>query len=753
MPRWRSFGRWRAAGVAGSSLAQTAKLIASLTLEDHLSGPARGAESAVTGLEKSTDHATSRVGLLERGLGRARTGLGHFGSQLKSIVTGPLGFLGLGAGLAGIGGIFSNAIHDATELGDAVEKLQGITGDTASNLSGLLDVLGKFGVGSEQATKLIGFTEKAVGNLTATRKSAQAFEKQYGLQLLDSSGKARDFNSILLDAADIYAHSKNRAEAAAFATKLFGRSYQDLIPLLRQGRAGIQSELDSSLRISDSDVKNLEAYKSAQRELGDTLGDISTKIGLKLIPEITGIAKAFSDWLDSGGDEQVLSFFDQLIEGGKEIGRFVGGSVIPTLKGLGGAAVTFWNAIPGPLRDLLVKGFVADRTVKFLFGFSLADVGKNLLGGVLGGLGERLFQRGSSPANALYVKDVAGGLGGGPGGALGGSGFASKLVTAVSLVSIVGDALAVYQALQGFLETTAAAQKDLAAKADEGSKQSGAEALGNLANLTKSLDSLQGLDRILADTFGSKESGTALVNLSHAIANDGKLSRAQLTTGLERLKAAQATAISHGWTDAANSIGADIDKVNATLASNAPPTAAEIGAAVAGAKDPQISQLQEKLSSMWTPHTLATAVVAGVKASDAAKTPYAEGGTQREPGGRPGNHALALDASRHIQELVDSERAVRRAVATADTHSSSNLSRLGRTLSSRIDSGLEGVAASLDRIFGAISRADDLLSTIASNPPQLSAYTTVNVSTSVSTRDVSTRTNASSRYGKTAIPV
>lgn len=74
-----------------------------------------------------------------------------------------------------------------------------------------------------------------------------------------------------------------------------------------------------------------------------------------------------------------------------------------------GALKAGWDAVPKPLRDLLVTGLVADKTIKFLFGF---DPAAALFKGATG-----LLQRGGTPANPLFVTDVAGDLtkGGVPG--------------------------------------------------------------------------------------------------------------------------------------------------------------------------------------------------------------------------------------------------------------------------------------------------------------------------------------------------
>jgi polyhydroxyalkanoate synthesis regulator phasin len=85
-----------------------------------------------------------------------------------------------------------------------------------------------------------------------------------------------------------------------------------------------------------------------------------------------------------------------------------------------------------------------------------------------------------------------------------------------------------------------------------------------MKNLNSKLGSLQGFDRVLADTFGGKQEVDALENLSHAIANNGKLNASQVTDAIATLKEAQKQALARGNQKVADSIGRDIAKLQKT---------------------------------------------------------------------------------------------------------------------------------------------------------------------------------------------
>jgi hypothetical protein len=310
------------------------------------------------------------------------------------------------------------------------------------------------------------------------------------------------------------------------------------------------------------------------------MGDLKTQIGIVVVPAIADLAAAAADFVNTH-QQDFVEFFRMALAEGKKFASFARDTVLPTVANLASGAKSLWDSIPGPIRDLLVKGFVADKTIKFLFGIDLAGMGKDLLSDALGAGLRNIFGRGSSPATPMWVQSVGGGVVGPAGAAAGGAvlgGGASRLVQAVSIVSIVGTALAVFQSLQDFMGTRDQAQASLRAQADEAAQQTGAEALRHLQDLSATLGNIQGLDRMLLDTFGSQETATGLRNLSDAITHDQSLTRAQITDAIATLQAAQVQATQHGWSDAAASIGADIATLQSRVA-----TAPEIAAAVAPA--------------------------------------------------------------------------------------------------------------------------------------------------------------------------
>ncbi len=154
------------------------------------------------------------------------------------------------------------------------------------------------------------------------------------------------------------------------------------------------------------------------RTLGEQVNIVQLKIGMALIPVLSQAASALSDWLSTGGTDQIVGFFKNAAKFAAQFGEVMRDWVIPAF----GLIKSGWDALPGPLKDLLIGGVVANKLGGFLFDKSLFSGLKNIGGGLLG----QVTGRGGTPANPVFVQQV-GGLPGGPGaptGLLGaGAGF------------------------------------------------------------------------------------------------------------------------------------------------------------------------------------------------------------------------------------------------------------------------------------------------------------------------------------------
>jgi hypothetical protein len=425
----------------------TAKLLASLDLQDQMSPKLKGAIGNVAQAEGRVASLGTRLTSLATNL---RTGvggaIGTFGGRIKQLGIGLAAGLGVG-GLLSVGGALKSGIEKAQSFGDEVRRLMALTGQGAADVSAMAAALEHFGVDADTAIRLTGFLEKNVGNLVARKDGVVKFETTFGISLRDANGHLKTANELLLTSAD-YFNNKNipaTTKAAALA-KLYGRSWQELIPFLKAGREGIadaEAEAKSlGLTLTKDNVDALAKLKEATRSWGTALGGLELQIGLTLVPMLTDLAKAATAFVRDHRTD-IVQFF-------KDAGTFAGNAA-RTIGSVAGSINSFWNSIPPGLRDLLIKGIVADRTVKFFFGISpiklVASLAQDALGGVVKALGNTLVQQGLGKAfvQPVFVTNMGiGGLGGGAGGAAAaGGGFAAfALGTTAAAAALVAALIA-----------------------------------------------------------------------------------------------------------------------------------------------------------------------------------------------------------------------------------------------------------------------------------------------------------------------
>lgn len=322
---------------------------------------------------------------------------------------------------------------------------------------------------------------KAQAGATAPISKLVQLDKTYGLSLVDSKGKIVSYSEELSQLADLYDRHIPASTKAYVASQLFGRQYAKLAPILALGSAGLREAAKEAsslgLDLGGDTVKKMDEFRATMRSLGEQVNILQLQIGIALIPTITDAAKAFSTWLSTGGSEQIIQFFKSAGDFAREFGHAVETTVIPVFSGITKA----WSALPGPLKDLLIGGVVAQKIGSFA-GLNLAKLGGSALG-----------LRGSNPGTPVYVADVAGGAGVAPVGKLG------KLVSIAQKVFLVGAAVGVFAELKGVLDDQAAANRQQAADLTIQNKSFAQGA--SLADLEKALKGIKEEDARLTNSL------------------------------------------------------------------------------------------------------------------------------------------------------------------------------------------------------------------------------------------------------------
>lgn len=355
-----------------------------------------------------------------------------------------------------------------------------------------------------------------------------------------------------------------RQEAYKYAVQTTGKNFKDYNR--------------EQQRIIDSNGTMEEQYGERQQGLAFQFQRLSANVKLAGI----AIGEGFAPALGRAADrlvEFLKSNRGELVQFGKDIGKFLDGidwkglfNGAKTVLGIFGKVYDVIKLIP-PEISLAVAGLLGvNKLSGGLLGDGILNIGKGLLGGATKGVLSKVPGLGKFVAQPVYVTNWneaglmgGGGVGGAAGGAMGKIGSAVRILGSVAIAA--GSIYELGQEFGRFQDTVKTSQADLQVKADAAAQQTAEAALSNLQNMNRKLNDVQGLDRILADTFGGKQEADALENLSHAVANNGKLSAGQITDAIDVLKESQRQALARGNQKVADSIGKDIETLKTRLAS------------------------------------------------------------------------------------------------------------------------------------------------------------------------------------------
>lgn len=727
----------------GASLAETARLITALELKDDLSGGLQKAQSATAAYAKSADHAgqqadrlTTKGGAMQRAMGGISNATGHANKRIRDMA-GLLGAGGLLGGILGVVAYGKKAVDSAEAWADSTRRINQITHMGIEESSRFVDAFDKFGISATKQEHILGFMAKTLGNFGQNTKAAKKLQDDFGFSVLDAHGKVKTSQRILLEFTDYFNQKGIPAtQKAALAAKLFGRGWTELLPIFELGSRKVKKGMDDAMSMSGAQFKMMTKWRDTQREFNDTMGDTSVKVGMVLIPVLQEFLKGITQFIDQNQDK-IVTFFRDLGQTARDTAGFITGSVLPTVKGIADAVLGFWNSIPGPLRDLLVTGFVANKAVKFMFGVSGLDIGKSILSAFTGGGG--LFARGSSPANAMWVKQAGGPLGAG-GAVAGGKGSGLGMLGKAALaVEIVGMAAAVWDAwVTNIAEPVAAAQKDLAAKAEGLKGNTGDEAMKNMTNMVRlMMEESDAAEKAIIQTTSSKELGQALVNASRVIREE--VTDATRGASIEKLIAAQQAAISYGWNDVADQIGVDLKALQEGKGGESSQTGAErTGRAVGRAVDKALRAMPK---------------VMGDSADRIGNRLGKTMGHLEAAAQRPAQKEFARGL-RNIEREVkrgwtgddkNSEH-IRKAIQMAERLQSRAVREGHRGLARNLGRDIERMKQSMRIAQGEANRS---LDKIAAQPTEVKVSTVVN--TNISVRDQETTARNASRYGMVAV--
>ena len=227
-------------------------------------------------------------------IGKSATGIaGKFG-----LPVGIAGGLAAGFGLAKV----KDAVHAYAELGETVHHGATRAGMSVEQFQRMKYVAEQNGVAVEQMEGAMGKLNLTLGRAASGRgKEAAALFSRLGIAMRDASGQLRTGMTVLPELADAFVRNENPAVRARMGMALFGKKWQEIVPLLEAGGKGIEEAQARMSRfkgvMNEEDIDRSREFAKSLRDLEMVSKGFQMTIAKNLVPAIKPLLDGFNDWM------------------------------------------------------------------------------------------------------------------------------------------------------------------------------------------------------------------------------------------------------------------------------------------------------------------------------------------------------------------------------------------------------------------------------------------------------------------------
>jgi hypothetical protein len=336
--------------------------------------------------------------------------------QATGQITSGFGSLIPAAALAALIAFAKKSVDAADNLNDLSQR----TGVAVESLSRFGNAALDSGSSVDEVAKAM--SRLAKGVVDPASSASQALNR-IGISAIDSSGKVKSLDEIMLSISDVFAKLPDGAQKAALAQELFGKSGVNLIPLLNQGREALSQY---SATIDTELAQASDKFNDTLNAIGIALAGPFSEAVTALLPAITSIAEALVGLIQGffalpeplqatllviGGLLTALVALAPAISSIITVGSAIaglfaaGGALASAGTILAGLATAFIVLVTGPAG--IVALFVAAGVAIYAFRDQIADAFK-AIGSVLTAAARFFLETYVKPVLAFYGKIIDG---------------------------------------------------------------------------------------------------------------------------------------------------------------------------------------------------------------------------------------------------------------------------------------------------------------------------------------------------------
>ena len=301
----------------------------------------------MTALNKQFSETDQKARALQKQINLLGKNIEKVGVGLSKTITAPL--IGLGAAMV-------LAADKTGKYADAMLDLVDITGLSTDSLQELEHVANVAGVDFNGLTNtIVQFTRKLP---EIVKEGGKAYDsiKALGINIYDTNGNVRDMNQLFPEMLKGLMSVKNVTERNAMATTIFGRSLNDLAPVLGMTAEGFDAAVkeahDLNLVIGNEGLQTANDYRIEMLKLKEEFTKFWQRLSIDFIPIL-------KDSLIPLVRDTLLPIFEKTIKVVKSVADWFMGLTKAEQNTILGT-VAFVAAL-GPLLIIIGKAIVATK--------------------------------------------------------------------------------------------------------------------------------------------------------------------------------------------------------------------------------------------------------------------------------------------------------------------------------------------------------------------------------------------------------
>lgn len=339
------------------------------------------ATAALNGMERELSDNEKALDDVGKELGDAGKEADDFGDELKeagndadtsggkfeklgSVVKGVAAAMGaalaaVGTASVAAGKALVDMTVEAAAYADEMITQSTVTGMSVESLQAYAYAADLVDVSLDTLTGSMAKNVKSMSNAAqGSAKYAEAYEK-LGVSVTNADGSLRNSEEVYWEVIDALGRVSNETERDAIAMQLFGKSAQELNPLIAQGSEGIAALTEEAKRmgavLSEETIEKLGAFDDSVQRLKQGSEAAKRVMGTVLLPQLqtladdgvallgeftSGLAEAGTDFEKisevigqtvGGLVSIIMEHLPQLIQVGMEIVMTIGGAIADNL--------------------------------------------------------------------------------------------------------------------------------------------------------------------------------------------------------------------------------------------------------------------------------------------------------------------------------------------------------------------------------------------------------------------------------------